>query len=143
MKSHLAPTLVSLVMIWLASQNAVQGGLFDILGFGNKSTNDTALALSGLTQNQVVQGLKEALSKGVQQAVNSLGHDGGFLTNLNVRIPMPEKLHTVEKTLRVLHEDKLADEFVATMNHAAEQAVPRAASVFADAISKMSIADAK
>ena len=91
----------------------------------------------------MVQGLKEALGKGVQQAVSRLGHDGGFLTNANVRIPMPEKLRTVEKTLRVLKQDKLADDFVATMNHAAEQAVPEAAGVFADAIKGMSIADAR
>ena len=65
------------------------------------------------------------------------------MTNLNVKIPMPEKLRTVEKTLRVLKQDKLADEFVTTMNHAAEQAVPEAAGVFGDAIKGMSIEDAK
>jgi len=43
----------------------------------------------------VVQGLKEALGKGVQQAVSQLGHDGGFLTNLNVKIPMPETMQHV------------------------------------------------
>jgi hypothetical protein len=37
----------------------------------------------------------------------------------------------------------LADEFVTTMNHAAEQAVPEAAGVFADAIKGMSIEDAR
>jgi hypothetical protein len=58
----------------------------------------------------VVQGLKEALGKGVQQAVGRLGHEGGFLTNLNVKTPMPEKLRSVEKTLRVRKQDKLAGE---------------------------------
>ena len=53
-----------------------------------------------------------------------------ILTNLNVKIPLPEKLQTVEKTLRALKQEKLADEFVATMNHAAESAVPEAASCF-------------
>jgi hypothetical protein len=47
---------------------------------------------------------------------------------------MPDKLRSVEKTLRVLKQDKLADDFVTTMNHAAEQAVPEAAGVFGDAI---------
>ena len=37
----------------------------------------------------------------------------------------------------------LADDFVATMNHAAEQAVPEAGSVFADAVKQMTIEDAK
>jgi hypothetical protein len=75
--------------------------------------------------------------------VGQLGHDGGFLTNLTVKIQMPEKLVLVEKTLRSLKQDKLADNFVAAMNHAAEQAVPEATSVFADAVRQMSIDDAK
>jgi len=42
-----------------------------------------------------------------------------------------------------LKQDKLADDFVTTMNHAAEQAVPEAANVFGNAVKQMSIADAK
>jgi len=96
-----------------------------------------------LSQDQMVQGLKEALAKGLQQAIAGLGHDGGFLTNLNVKIPMPEKLQTVEKALRAMKQDKLVDDFVTTMNHAAEQAVPEAGSVFAGALKQMTIEDAK
>jgi hypothetical protein len=99
--------------------------------------------LSGLSQDQVVQGLKDALAKGLQEAIAGLGHDNGFLTNLNVKIPMPEKLQTVEKALRAMNQEKYVDDFVTTMNHAAEQAVPAAASVFADALKQMSIDDAK
>ena len=99
--------------------------------------------LSALSQDQMVQGLKDALAKGLQEAIANLGHDGGFLTNLNVRIPMPEKMQTVEKALRATKQDKLADDFVNTMNHAAEQAVPEAGSVFADALKQMSIEDAR
>jgi len=134
--------LLTLTATLLVSLLSTQAGLLDALGFGKKATSDTALTAS-LSQDQVVQGLKEALGKGVQQAVSQLGHDGGFLTNLNVKIPMPEKLRTVEKTLRVLKQDKLADDFITTMNHAAEQAVPEAAGVFGDAIKGMSIEDAK
>jgi hypothetical protein len=88
-------------------------------------------------------GLKDALGNGLQHAVASLGHDGGFLTNVAVKIPLPEKLQSVEKGLRAVGQEKLADEFVATMNHAAEQAVPEAAGVFGDAVKQMSIDDAK
>ena len=80
------------------TDRAPSAGLLDMLGLGKKATNETA-ALPGaltasLSQDQVVQGLKEALGKGVQQAVSRLGHDGGFLTNPSVKIPMPEKLRT-------------------------------------------------
>jgi hypothetical protein len=135
--------LLTLTVTLLVSLISARAGLFDLLGLRKQGTNEPAASVSSLSQEQVVQGLKEGLAKGVQQAVSRLGHDGGFLTNLAVRIPMPEKLHNVEKTLRTLKQDTLADEFVATMNHAAEQAVPAAAAVFADAIKSMSIEDAR
>ncbi|HLX69776.1 MAG TPA: DUF4197 domain-containing protein [Verrucomicrobiae bacterium] len=122
-----------------------RAGLLDQIGgiVTNSGAASVSGGLGGLSQDQLVGGLKQALSNGLQHAIGQLGHDGGFLTNLNVRIPMPQKLQVVEKTLRTLKQDKLADEFVATMNHAAEQAVPEAASVFAEAVSQMSIEDAK
>ena len=100
-------------------------------------------SLAGLSQDQMVGGLKEALGKGVQQAVSNLGKPDGFLKDTNVRIPMPASLQKVETTLRTLRQDKLADEFVTTMNRAAEQAVPEAAAVLGDSVKQMSIADAK
>ncbi len=103
----------------------------------------TQTMLAGLSQDQMVQGLKGALAKGLQQAIAGLGHDGGFLTNLNVKIPMPEKLQTVEKAVRAMKQDKLADDFVTTINHAAEQALPEAGSVFANVLKQMTIEDAK
>src|SRR6185295_7641362 len=103
-----------LIITLLVSGGVTRAGLHDTLGFGKKATNGTpglsAGLPSSLSQDQVAQGLKEALGKGVQQAVSRLGHEGGFLTNLNVRIPMPEKLRTVEKTLRTLRQEKLADD---------------------------------
>lgn len=99
--------------------------------------------LADLPMDQVTRGLKEALGKGLEHAVASLGKSGGFLTNVNVRIPLPEKLQTVEKTLRTIGQQRLADEFVTTMNQAAEQAVPAAAAVFKESLQKMTVADAR
>ncbi len=56
---------------------------------------------------------------------------------------MPQKLQEVEKGLRLIKQDKYADEFIATMNHAAEAAVPEAAPIIGDAIREMTVADAK
>ena len=132
--------LVAMVLIW---PGTIRADLWDLLGLSKSSGNPTSVLTSSLSQEQIVQGLKEALAKGVQHAVTNLGHEGGFLTNLNVKIPIPTKLQSVEKTLRFLKQDKLADEFIATMNHAAEQAVPQAAGVFGDAITGMTISDAE
>jgi len=81
--------LFALLLIW---PGTIRADLWDLLGIGKSSDNSTSVLTSSLSQDQIVQGLKEALAKGVQNAVTNLGHDGGFLTNLNVRIPIPAKL---------------------------------------------------
>jgi hypothetical protein len=129
----------------LLPQN-VRAGFFDDLKSAVTSTNGaggTSGALSSLPEAQVADGLKEALGKGVTIAVGALGHSDGLLTNLEVKIPIPDKLQSVEKALRMAGQSQMADEFVASMNHAAEQAVPVAADVFGDAIKQMSIDDAR
>ena len=99
--------------------------------------------LSALSETEMVGGLKQALEKGTRFAVDKLGRQGGFLDNAKVRIPMPDSLAWVEKSLRTLQQDQLADEFVASMNHAAEQAAPEAAAIFGSAIQAMTVQDAR
>jgi hypothetical protein len=122
---------------------AAHGGWQDWLNPKPQDTSTTSTVVASLTQNEMTDGLKEALSKGVQKAVADLGRDDGFLKNLDVKIPMPESLKRVEQGVRMAGQDKLADEFIATMNHAAEKAVPEAATIFGDAITKMSLDDAQ
>ncbi len=122
---------------------AAQGALLDFLKPKSSETNRNSATLAGLSQEQVAQGLKQALSKGVQTAITNLSKPGGFLDNPKVKIPMPEKLQTVEKTLRAMKQDKYADEFVTTLNRAAESAVPEALPIFTDALQNMTIDDAK
>jgi len=107
------------------------------------ATGAPGSSASTVSADQAVAGLKEALGKGVQSAVKNLGCEGGFLNNLDVKIPLPEKLLKAEAALRIAGQGKLADDFIATMNRAAEQAVPVAAAVFGDAIKQMTFADAK
>jgi hypothetical protein len=133
-------------------------GFFLLLGLSlHAQTKTTSNKLSGtlnrlLTStnagtsvgvDQIAMGLKEALAKGTDQAVRKLGTTNGFLTNAIVKIPMPAELKQVEVTLRRLKQDHLVDEFIGTMNRAAEKAVPVAAPVFAEAVKQMTIADAK
>lgn len=135
--------LLFAIVLQLAPLTSAAADFLERLRSLGKGTNQSALATAALSQSDVAAGLKEALAKGVERAVASLGRADGFLTNLNVKIPMPEKLRTAEKTLRTVGQDKMADDFIGSMNHAAEQAVPVAASVFSDAIKQMSLEDAR
>ncbi len=118
-------------------------GWGDLLDYFSDDSEITKSATSVLTNSEVVDGLKEALSKGTESAIARLGKQDGFFANKKVKIPMPDSLQTVEDGLRKIGQDKYADEFVLTMNRAAEQAVPEAAEIFGSAIRRMSIEDAK
>lgn len=87
-------------------------------------------------------GLREALSAGADRAVGLLGKPDGYLGNPEVRIPMPEALRLVDRTLRAVGREDMVDEFVTGMNRAAEAAAPLAKSVFLDAIKEMTFEDA-
>ncbi|MCB1858555.1 MAG: DUF4197 domain-containing protein [Gammaproteobacteria bacterium] len=100
-------------------------------------------SLDSLSEPEMVAGLKEALSVGSQRAIKLLGTKGGFLNDHSVRIPLPNALQQVEKGLRVIGQGAVADEFIATMNHAAERAVPATASIFGNTIKKMTLKDAQ
>src|SRR5947209_1360634 len=94
----------------------------------------TARSPAGATLDSrtAANGLKEALGVGTSRSVDLLGRPDGYLKNVDVRIPMPEKLHVVDTSLRTIGKGNLVDEFVTSMNRAAETAAPLARSVFLD-----------
>ena len=100
-------------------------------------------ALDAISSGDASAGVKEALNKGADYAVASLGKNGGFLGNDKVKIPLPGYLQKAESALRMFGMGKQADQLVETMNHAAENAVAVAKPVLAESIKKMSVQDAK
>lgn len=99
--------------------------------------------LADLTSGEASSGLKEALVKGADFAVSSLGKENGYLGNKKVKIPLPESLQSIEKGMRAFGMGKQADELVTTMNRAAEKAVVEAKPILLDSIKHMSVDDAK
>lgn len=88
-------------------------------------------------------GLKEALAVGTERAVKSLGRENGFFGNAAVKILMPSSLQKVAEVARMAGYQKQVDEFILSMNRAAEAAVPIAAHYFGDAIRDMSFDDVR
>jgi hypothetical protein len=125
---------------YLAIVPAHAGWLDFLKKEANSTTSNVPAALSA---DEIANGLKEALAKGTEKAVANLSKSDGFLKNLDVKIPLPGSLAEVEKGLRIVGREKYADEFVATMNHAAESAVAESGPIFADAIRQMTVTDAK
>jgi hypothetical protein len=102
-----------------------------------------ALSLDALTNKDASGGLKEALTQGAGKAVAELGKADGFFGNPKVKIPLPESLKQVEGVMRTFGMGKQADELIATMNHAAEAAVPEAKAMLVNSVKQMSVQDAK
>lgn len=137
------PIPILLLTLTLVSALNTRAGFFDWLGRAKDATKDKSALATLLSSDEIAGGLKEALGKGVERAVTTLGRQDGFLKDAAVMIPTPEPLKKVEKTLRALGQDKLVDDFVTTMNRAAEQAVPEAAAVLGDSVKQMTLEDAK
>jgi len=114
-----------------------------VLFIGLLASLARAGALDAISTGDASAGVKEALSKGADYAVSSLGRNGGFLGNDKVKIPLPGYLQKAESGLRMFGLGKQADQLVETMNHAAENAVAVAKPVLVDSIKKMSVQDAK
>jgi hypothetical protein len=100
-------------------------------------------ALGALTSKDASSGLRAALSQGIDTAVRQLGAPNGFLKDPKVTIPLPPALQKADRALRMLGMSSDADSLKTAMNHAAESAVAQAKPVFKDALTRMSIADAK
>jgi hypothetical protein len=99
--------------------------------------------LESITNQDATAGLREALVKGSQVAVEALGKQDGFFGNGKVKIPLPESAQKVEKVMRQFGMGKQADELILTLNRAAEAAVPEAKALLVDSVKKMSVQDAK
>jgi hypothetical protein len=98
---------------------------------------------SGLSDAKIGSGLKEALKVGTENAVNLTGKTDGYFLNQVIKILMPEKLKFFEKGLRAVGYGPQVDEFVLSMNRAAEKAAPAAKQIFWDAVGEMTFDDAR
>ncbi|WP_298528113.1 DUF4197 domain-containing protein [uncultured Christiangramia sp.] len=97
----------------------------------------------GVTDSEINSGLKQALQFGIDKEVTSLATKDGFFKNELVRISLPPELQKVDRTLRDVGLDDLADEGMRVLNRAAEDAVGEAIPVFASAVKEISFADAR
>ena len=98
---------------------------------------------SDLSDAKIGSGLKEALQVGTEKAVLQTGSADGFFANQAIKILMPSELRTFERGLRTVGYGPQIDEFVLSMNRAAERAAPQAKEIFWGAIGDMTFDDAR
>lgn len=133
--------LLCLVMFcgYISVQTA-QAGFTDFLKDAQKAVG---LGQSGLTNTEIIDGLKQALEIGTKNAVDIVSKADGYYKNPDIRIPLPSSVQKVERLLRAAGYGQKVDAFELSMNRAAERAAPEAKAIFWDAIKQMSFDDAR
>lgn len=101
-----------------------------------------AYANGGLTNDEIVGGLKQALTIGTQNGTNKLSAVDGFFKDAAIKILLPEEAQKVESTLRNVGMGGLVDKAILSMNRAAEDASKGAGTIFINAVKQMTITDA-
>jgi hypothetical protein len=103
---------------------------------------DKDKASNVLDNKTIAAGLKEALSVGTRNSVSMVSKVDGYFKNPQIRIPLPENVRKIEKVLRSAGMGREVDQFLLSMNRAAEKAAPRALDFFLGAVKEMTIPDA-
>jgi hypothetical protein len=129
-------------VVLLLVSAATPGFSQDIKG-AVKGVLGSAAGGSAGSQGDAAAGLKEALAVGTGNAVQTLSKANGYFGDAAVKILMPEKMRTAVEVLKKAGYQKEVDDFVISMNRAAEQAAPKARPIFEDAVKKMTFEDAQ
>lgn len=126
----------------LAAGTARAQSIGDLLGQGQRLLGGSASG-GGLAEGTIADGLTEALRLGTRAVVTQLGRPGGFADDPAVRIPLPGGLEQVRSGLVAAGLGPLIEDLEGRMNRAAELAVPEASALFQEAITAMTIEDAR
>jgi hypothetical protein len=95
----------------------------------------------GLSSEEIIGGLKEALTQGANNGTNKLSLADGFFKDAALKILMPTEAQKVEQKLRSIGMGKQVDNAILSMNRAAEDAAKSAAPIFINAIKGITIQD--
>ena len=114
--------------------------------WGGKLLNTLKTAVGegdGLSTREIVSGLKEALEVGTNKAVETVGKEGGYFLDPEIKIPLPGSFQKIQGALKAMGYGSQLEAFDKSMNRAAEVAAPQAKAIFWDSIKKMTFSDAR
>jgi len=130
-----------LTVLFLITGVTAMAQTSDLFNSIKKSVSGGGKGGSSLSSQDIVAGLKQALTLGAEKSADRLSVTNGFLNDKAVEILMPPQAQKVEQTLRSMGMGKLVDDAIASMNHAAEDASKSAAPIFVNAIKTMTVND--
>lgn len=129
--------ILSLTLFWLilGHTSQAQFNLGKLLGKGSGKSG-------GLSENEIVLGLKEALNVGISNGSESASKVDGFFKNELIKIAVPPEAQKVADALRKMGLGAEVDKFTLSLNRAAEDAAKKSKPIFVKAITSMTVPDA-
>lgn len=127
-----------IIFVQILSSQLCYAGFLDSLKniFSNSRQNIS-------DENTIISALKEAVSIGTDNAVKYVSEQDGYFSNQAIKINIPENFKIITDGLSKIGYEKQVDDFILSMNRAAEKAAPVAKSIFVDAIKEITFEDAK
>lgn len=141
-RRHSRTFVVLMVVAFTAAFTASAHGFnwSDVKRKAEDAYRDT-VSHGGLTNSEVIRGLKQALDIGAKNAASKASRINGYYKNPLIFIPFPPEAKKVKSVAENIGMKKQVDEFVRTLNRAAEEAAKEAAPIFLNAIKSMTIQD--
>jgi hypothetical protein len=96
----------------------------------------------GVSEGDIVLGLKEALNVGISNGSAEASKVDGFFKNELIKIAVPPEAQKVAETLRKMGMGDQVDKFTLSLNRAAEDAAKKSKPIFVKAITSMTVPDA-
>lgn len=139
MKSSIVLLLASFIVLQSCAQQPQKGGLGGFLEKAGQVINNTSGG--SLTNDEIIRGLKEALTVGISNGSSQASALDGYFKNNLIKLAFPPDVQRVEARLRQLGLGNEVDKFVLSLNRAAEDAAKKSKPIFVKAITSMSIQD--
>ncbi len=96
-----------------------------------------------LTEDEVVSGLKEALSTGARNSAQRLAAENGYYGDAVIKILLPDEAKViVDNISKIPGGQQLVEDVILRINRAAEDAAKEVAPIFVSSITQMTIKDA-
>lgn len=127
-------------VILLSVQQLGSCQVIKLKGVGTNNNNNSSSG--NITQTEMVNALKEALTQGINKGADKVSVTDGYFKNAAIKILMPDEAKMVESKLRQVGLGSLVDNAILSMNRAAEQAAKESKPIFINAIKNMTITDA-
>ncbi len=140
MKSSIIFLFAVLFIFQSCAQQPQKGGLGGLLEKAGQVLNNTTGG--SLTNDEIIQGLKEALQVGISNGSSQASAVDGYFKNNLIKLAFPPDVQRVETKLRQIGLGNEVDKFVLSLNRAAEDAAKKSKPIFVKAITSMTIQDA-